>query len=203
MTNYHSSKKPWPHQLRALAAIDGHQSFALLMAMRTGKTKVLLDDFGRLEAANKVADLLVIAPAGVYRTWETAIADHIGPSLLPRLRVFTWAASLGAKGERELTKFLKASSPRILLMNVEALSGVDRARTLALDFVKNKPTMIAVDESTAIKTPSARRAKFICEKLGPLAKYRRILTGLIAPKSPLDVYMQFYFLNPNILGFKK
>lgn len=200
--NYQPAKPPWPHQVKALKAMEGRESFALLMAMRTGKTKTLLDDFGRLEASGKVNDLLVIAPAGVYRTWETAIGEHMAPSVLARMSVYTWAASDSGAKEDMLRAFLGArKGPRILLLNVEALSAVDRARKLALTFVRQRSTMIAVDESTTIKTPSARRAKFICNQLGPLASYRRILTGLIAPRSPLDVYMQFYFLDPNILGF--
>ena len=199
---YVSAKPPWKHQVQALKAMEGQEAFALLMAMRTGKTKTLLDDWARLEAEGKVNDLLVIAPAGVYRTWEAAIQEHLGPSVCARVSVFTWAASGGAEHDRMLGTFLGGKPrPRILLMNVEALSAVDRARKLALDFVKQRATMVAVDESTTIKTPSARRARFIAEKLAPLAKYRRILTGLIAPRSPLDVYMQFYFLDPNILGY--
>ena len=44
---------------------------------------------------------------------------------------------------------------------------------------------MAVDESTTIKTPTAKRTKAILN-LGKLAKYRRILTGSPVTKSPLD-----------------
>ena len=36
--------------------------------------------------------------------------------------------------------------------------------------------MMAIDESTTIKTPTAQRTKNII-RLGDLAKYRRIMTG--------------------------
>ncbi len=40
------------------------------------------------------------------------------------------------------------------------------------------------------------------EKLSPLARHRRILSGLPSPQSPLDLWMQFRFLDPSILGFR-
>jgi SNF2 family DNA or RNA helicase len=61
--------------------------------------------------------------------------------------------------------------------------------------------MIAVDESTIIKSPKAKRTKFINRTLAPRAVYRRILSGLPTPRSPLDLYCQFEFLHPSILGF--
>ena len=51
---------------------------------------------------------------------------------------------------------------------------------------------MAVDESTTIKTPTAKRTKAILN-LGKLAKYRRILTGSPVTKSPLDLYTQCGF----------
>ena len=62
--------------------------------------------------------------------------------------------------------------------------------------------MVAVDESTSIRNPKAKRTKYVVNKIGVPAAYRRTLTGLPNPKSPLDIYSQFEFLDPNILGFK-
>ena len=59
---------------------------------------------------------------------------------------------------------------------------------------------MAIDESTTIKTPTAKRTKAILA-LGGLAKYRRILTGSPVTKSPLDLYTQCGFLNEELLGF--
>ena len=44
---------------------------------------------------------------------------------------------------------------------------------------------MAIDESTTIKNPEAKRTKNIVT-LGKLATYRRILTGSPVTKSPLD-----------------
>jgi SNF2 family DNA or RNA helicase len=84
-------------------------------------------------------------------------------------------------------------------MNVEALS-TTKGLTFVRKFLSCHNTLIAVDESTTIKTPSAKRTKSIL-KLSELAKYRRILTGSPITKSPLDLYTQCGFLNEELLGF--
>jgi SNF2 family DNA or RNA helicase len=58
--------------------------------------------------------------------------------------------------------------------------------------------MMAVDESTTIKNPEAKRTKNIVS-LGVNAKYKRILTGSPVTKSPLDLYKQCEFLDPWLL----
>jgi SNF2 family DNA or RNA helicase len=203
VAEYQTKVKPYPHQLEALGRMNGRETFALLMAMRTGKTKVLLDNFGQLEANGEVSDLLVIAPAGVYRTWETAIREHVADTLLPRLVVHTWSS--GSKSQKtELLRqaFLTTDKPRVLLMNVEALSSVKSARQFCANFLRDRnKAMIAVDESTIIKTPRTERTKFILRELAPRAKFRRILSGLPTPRSPLDMYCQMEFLSPAILGY--
>ena len=58
---------------------------------------------------------------------------------------------------------------------------------------------MAIDESTTIKNPEAKRTKNICA-LGREASYTRILTGSPVTKSPLDLYKQCEFLLPGLLG---
>tara|TARA_Y100001973_G_scaffold94620_1_gene146894 strand:- start:27 stop:1043 length:1017 start_codon:yes stop_codon:yes gene_type:complete len=61
--------------------------------------------------------------------------------------------------------------------------------------------MMAIDESTTIKTPSAKRTKNIIN-LGRFARYRRIMTGSPITKNPLDLYSQCEFLDPWLLNFQ-
>jgi SNF2 family DNA or RNA helicase len=85
-------------------------------------------------------------------------------------------------------------------MNVEALStkkGVD----FAFKFLNSHNALMAIDESTTIKTPSAKRTKSIIS-LGKMAKYRRIMTGSPVTKNPLDLYTQCLYLDPYLLDFQ-
>ena len=58
--------------------------------------------------------------------------------------------------------------------------------------------MMVVDESTSIKGDSLRTEQVT--RLGGEADVRRIMTGLVSPNSPMDLYRQFYFLDWRILG---
>ena len=84
-------------------------------------------------------------------------------------------------------------------MNVEAFS-TKKGLEFATKFLNCHNTIMAIDESTTIKTPTAKRTKAILT-LGKLAKYRRILTGSPVTKSPLDLYTQCGFLDSFLLGF--
>ena len=67
-------------------------------------------------------------------------------------------------------------------------------------FMSCHNTLMAIDESTTIKTPSAKRTKNILN-LAKEAKYRRIMTGSPVTKNPLDLYSQCEFLSPWLLNF--
>jgi Mesyanzhinovviridae DNA helicase len=201
LMQYQSQRQPRAKQAEALSRLAGQQAFALQMEMRTGKTKVVIDDFGRLEAAGQVDDLVVIAPAGAYRPWAKEIVADASADLQARCQVHIWAARDKSKAKLEkLKKFSGFSGPRILLMNVEALSTVKTARELLLKYVTQRRCMGVIDESTTIRNPDSKRTKFILKEIAPKLTHKRILTGLIAPKSPLDLYCQFEFLDKRILG---
>jgi SNF2 family DNA or RNA helicase len=192
----------WKHQDKAINALNGTSAFALFMEMRTGKTKTILDEFGEDEAAGEIEQLLVIAPAGVYRTWETDAIKHMSDDLERRTMIGYWISGPTAAQRRELKTFMGYFGPRILLVNVEALSTVKAARELCKQFLEQAATTMIVDESTTIKNPTASRAEF-CLEVAPLARKRRILSGLPSPQSPLDLWSQFAFLDKAIIGFKK
>jgi SNF2 family DNA or RNA helicase len=194
-----------PHQLIGERKMRGRRAFALLMAMRTGKTKTAIDDFGEMESAGEVRDLLVLAPAGVYRTWHDEFDKHAGADLLDRARIHTWETGGGAGHARAATRFMAERDdrvPRIMLMNIEALSyKTAGARELAAEFVGHRHAEVIVDESTTIKSHATNRTKFVIRALRDAGSYRRILCGLPTPQSPLDLFGQFTFLDENILGY--
>lgn len=199
---YLPKRKADEFQSKALAKMRGKKYFALLMAMRMRKSKVLLDDFGEMELAGKVKDLLVIAPAGVYRTWIDVLKDDLSEDLKERILVHVWQSGSGKGLERDRKAFLaEKSGPRVLLMNIEALSRPGEARTFVKAFLDQRTNVVGVDEATRIKNKS-KRTDFINKHIKPLADYRRILSGLPTPRAPLDLFYQFEFLDWNILGFR-
>jgi hypothetical protein len=75
------------------------------MAMRTGKTKTTIDDFGEMELAGEVKDLLVLAPAGVYRTWKDQFEEHASEDLRSRALLHTWETKGGSVHDKALRNF--------------------------------------------------------------------------------------------------
>ena len=195
--NYKFKTKPYAHQLTALEKSWKKKVFAYFMEMGTGKTKVAIDNIAMLYDAGKINGVLIVAPKGVYKNWysqefPTHLAGHIKPvSVL-------WQAAINQKQQKELDKlFATGEDLHILIMNVEAFStkkGVD----FAAKFLNCHNTYMAIDESTTIKNPGAKRTKNIVG-LGKHAKYRRILTGSPVTKSPLDLYTQCQFLDEFLL----
>tara|TARA_R110000765_G_scaffold66669_2_gene129106 strand:- start:160 stop:1248 length:1089 start_codon:yes stop_codon:yes gene_type:complete len=84
-------------------------------------------------------------------------------------------------------------------MNVEAFS-TEKGTEFAKKFLRSHKSLVAIDESTTIKNPKAKRTKNITD-LSHLAKYRRIMTGSPVTKNPLDLYSQCEFLHPYLLDF--
>ncbi|HEX4439883.1 MAG TPA: hypothetical protein VH854_07410, partial [Thermoanaerobaculia bacterium] len=122
---YQPRLEPRDYQVEALDKMVGRRAFALLMRPRTGKTKVALDDFGRLEDAGDVDDLLVVAPAGVYLTWLDELDKQFTPEFRGCVAVHAWRSGRSwkkAKPSPELKEFLTVKGPRVFLVNVEALS---------------------------------------------------------------------------------
>ena len=88
---------------------------------------------------------------------------------------------------------------KIFTFNVEAFTSPKAVHWMEKILLSND-VMLVVDESTRIKTPGAKRTKLIT-KFGKQAKYKRILTGTPITKNAADVYAQFKFLDPQILGY--
>jgi hypothetical protein len=171
------------------------------MAMRTGKTKVLVDTWGKWIEAGRSSQMIYVAPGGVYRTFPAALALDFPADYLPRTLVWSSAAAHTKKYQEEVRAFLASEDLRLLVVNVEAIGPVRAVRDLIREFLKQRPdgTFGAVDESVIIKNLKADASKFLVGTVAPLCVARRILTGLISPKSPLDVYNQFRFIDPRIL----
>ena len=199
MSEYIFKTKPYEHQFKALKKSWDREFYGLFMEMGTGKSKVLIDEIASLYLRGKITAALIIAPKGVYRNWERGELPTHMPDQVPTL-VAAWKApsEMSKKDKEDLKNILIPNGKlRILLMNVEAFSST-KGTKYAAQFLHKSSALMAVDESTTIKTPSASRTKNVL-RVGGLAKYRRIMTGSPVTKNPLDIFSQLEFLSPTIL----
>lgn len=210
-SDYLYKTKPYEHQAKAFMLSRDETEYGYLMEMGTGKTKTTIDVASWLWSQGRINFFLISAPNDVHRNWITReIPPHM-PDWVPR-RTCIWSANMKAADWEDFWSLFDPDfiGLRILSVNHDAFSAGERFwKTASKD--KTRPrfgtaiTMImnsfkvlfAVDESSKIKTPGARRAQRHCT-IGKKALYRRILTGTLG--GPLEAYMQFNFLNPEILG---
>ena len=197
--DYKFKTKPYAHQLTALEKSWNRETYAYFMEMGTGKTKVLIDNVAMLYDKGKVNGALIIAPKGVVGTWyNQEIPTHL-PDHVENVTIL-WQSNINKKQLTKLESLFEVEeSLHILVMNVEALSTTKGAE-FAAKFLRCHETLMAIDESTTIKNPSAKRTKNIIN-LSESAKYRRIMTGSPVTKNPLDLYSQCKFLSPWLLDF--
>ena len=196
---YKFKTKPYDHQVTALEKSWDKEEYAYFMEMGTGKSKVLVDNIAMLYDKGKINGALIIAPKGVYRNWfRQEIPNHLPCHIDHHVSIWTATTSKAKDKEYQLL-FETGFDLHILIMNVEAFS-TKKGLEFATKFLNCHNSLMAVDESTTIKTPSAKRTKAILN-LGKMAKYRRILTGSPVTKSPLDLYTQCGFLDGYLLGF--
>ena len=193
---YKFKTKPYEHQRDALKKCWNKEAFAIFAEMGTGKTKIALDNACILYNQGKIDRLLVVAPKGAYMTWfDQEIPTHV-PDYVEK-KVVIWKQSTSQKYMSELRSMMNNNFElKIMIMNVEAFS-TKKGYQFAKLFLIGKSMMI-IDESTTIKNPKAKRTKAIL-KLGKDTKYRRILTGSPVTRSPMDLWSQMDFLNPEIL----
>ncbi len=192
--------KPWHHQKKAFVLSRDRKAFALFMEMRTGKSRVIIDTSCWNFINGKIRQVLIVAPNSVKTNWVTDELPAHMPEYIPWVAA-AWTPSARKADRARLDEVLNIEDARMryLVMNVEAFSS-EKGRLVASKFVKSAPTLMAVDESTRIKTPGAARTRAIIA-IGKHAVMRRILTGTPATQGPLDTWAQGLFLDPEILGF--
>jgi superfamily II DNA or RNA helicase len=158
--NYKFKTKPYDHQMTALEKSWNKETYAYFMEMGTGKTKVLIDNLAMLYDKGKVNGALIVAPKGVVGTWSNnELPTHL-PDHIENVTVL-WQANITKKQQEDLdTLFEQGESLHILIMNVEAFS-TTKGVEFAEKFLSCHNTLMAIDESTTIKTPLLRELKIL------------------------------------------
>jgi len=197
---YPFKTRPYAHQREVWELSNKKDEFALFMDMGTGKSKVIIDTIAYLYDQGRIDSALIIAPKGTYQNWtRNEIPTHMPDHIV--IKTAAWSAAPKKEQAKDLEKIgFSSNDLRILVMNVEAFSTA-KGTKFAEHFMRVAGScMMVIDESTTIKNPKAKRTKNLV-RIGQHAKYRRILTGEPVTRSPLDLYAQFQFLNPHLLGF--
>jgi hypothetical protein len=199
----------YQHQVTAYERLQRHNYYALIMEQGTGKSRPVIDDWlSRIEQGT-IDDLVVMAPKGCYMNWIISSEDEpsefdkwVPEEWKSKIYKAPWVSSGTRAQDKAITDLLYAQGPRFLCMNIEALNRPGAARMYLAKFVEGRRVIGVVDESTTIAHEEAARTKFLLREMSLKFTARRILSGLVAPESPMDLYSQYAYLDWRILGQK-
>lgn len=195
---------PFNHQRNIFEQTRDYQYYALFWEMGTGKSKVVIDTAQWLFVNEKIDSIIITAEKGYYLNWILNEFPTHWPEHLP-VRVTVWSSYTTKAKKDELANGLVPVPGvlDILIVNIESLSGKNMGGSKYTEQFRDahSSTMMVVDESTTIKSPTAGRTKQ-CIAIGKRCQYRRILTGTPITQSPIDLFAQCEFLKLGVTGFK-
>lgn len=188
---------PMTHQTTALAVMAGKRRFALGPEQGTGKTWITLADVEEWFRAGKVNALLVVTLNGVHDNW---VLKEIPAHLEVPHRAVAWVSGAGKKAMAKIESILRVPEGElaILTMNIEGINTI-KGNALVKEFMRRYRVYMAMDESQIIKNPGSKAHKTAVE-LGDSAVVKRILSGTLVADKPLDLFGQYEFLGPGLLG---
>jgi len=197
--DYAFKRDPMDHQRRAFALSRDQEAFGLFMEQGTGKTKVTIDTACHLYLKKKIDAMIVVAwPNGVHRNW---VDYELPVDMSVPYQAEYWSGNYKAKFRQEAFAALLATKDclRVMTFNVEAFVA-EGAQELMLKMLGQWRCLLVIDQSASIKNPQAKRTKFLIDKCSTLAKFRRVLDGAPVAEGADELYSQFKFLDPMIIG---
>lgn len=185
--------KPYKHQQIAcdfaIPKLKSEGCAALLMDMGLGKSFTSIAIIGHLFQEALIERVLVVCPTSIINVWEKEISKFADYDY----NVESITGSTMSKRKAKLISLTHKQGLKVAIINYEATWRMEKELNVY------KPDMIICDESQKIKNPSASQSKTL-HRLGAKANYKMILTGTPVQNSPMDIFSQWKFLDPNIFG---
>lgn len=195
-TWYKFKVEPRPYQHDGLAKLYPLKAAAYHMDRGTGKSMMLIHVASARRTEGKIGALLLVCRLSTRRNWLAEIEKH---SPIP------WNVRLPESDRpKEWAKWIRGVEKLdfpVIIIGTESLSHPKgKIFEWAQWFMRHtvKP-MMAIDESHHFSSHKAIRSDRVVE-LGAQAEYRAALTGTPMSTGPMNLYMQFEFLDTDIIG---
>lgn len=189
---YKFNSDPYAHQMVALKKHYPCDEAAILFEQGLGKTFTSINLTTAWRMADQIDSVIVICPSSIKLVWQNELDEHCP---LPTQRHVLTAGKYKAVDD-----FIENKTDfQWLVVGIEGLSQ-GKAFDYVERFALSRRCAIIIDESSRIKTPGKTRTDR-CIKLGSLSKKRIILSGTSITQGIEDLYCQYKFLNPSIIGF--
>lgn len=193
--NYKKSElkyDPMDHQIRMFDRVWNLKAAAWFAKMGTGKTYAAIHLSCARYLANQIDAVMIISPATLRRTWKKELKKY---ATVP-YDFFIHENSPVYEGWR------KVSNPGVLPVLAVSVEGLGVSESLyesACSFLVGRRVLLICDESSRIKNPQAKRTDRAIT-MGAAAEYRIILNGTPIALGIHDLFSQYEFLDPNIIG---
>lgn len=185
--------EPYDHQRAQWLLTRDLPSYGYFWEMGTGKTKVMLDVAAWLYSTGQIDGVCIVTLKGVHANWIVKeIPEHLA---VEKYKAAYWVSH---RVEGNMKGILKYPGLAIASLNFDVISNEKgRGYKFLQQFLRERRTLLLVDESHGIKTPSASRTRALL-RVRKSAKFKRIATGTSSPNGPLDLFAQFKFLSDRI-----
>jgi hypothetical protein len=188
---YPFKTEPLPHQRRALDKGYSLRSFAIFMDTQTGKSKTAIDLCAAHRMEGGLTAIMILVKLSLRKNWLHQFNLHC-----PLPFDFYMPFSDDERGFRRWLD--QPHDLKVMAVGWESLSA-GRMFDFTKRFMMQPKVGVIGDETTYIAGHKAIRSKRAVE-LGGQAEYRYALTGTPILEGPLNLFMQFEYLDPNVIG---
>ena len=184
--------KPYEYQdnaaVMAIRILREHSFLALFGEVGTGKTKIIIDSF--INQRDVLNHMVVVCPKSLFGTWEKEIARH---SDVHGFNVIRWDNIKKIKSTAASIETMLSRSGYIFIINIESFQFANTIIDKLMFDLSAKPSLLVLDESVKIQTPSAIRTKNAIKYASQFFQ-KVIMTGTDISSGPQALYSQFMFL---------
>ena len=187
---FEHQKKAFRFVLRLYGMEDGtvrSTGAALLMQMGTGKSFVSIAVAGWMYEHGKIKRLLIVCPLSITGVWQDELNKYAAFSF----SLVVLAGTL-AKKRKQLAE-LPADGLQVVVINYESAWRMEK------ELLAYHADMIICDEGHKLKEGRTAQSKGM-HHLGDKAAYRLLLTGTVITNREIDVFSQYFFVEPEVFG---
>ena len=196
---------PLPVQNAAYDHLWGLNHFCLSCEVGLGKAKMIADIAGMLFHEERITGCLAVMPPSILYNFKNEMLKHCAVPV--DIEVLDYGTKRGREAYQKLLhqdgrlKVLIVAVSRMWKKDKIDKKNYDRGPGVELSkaFMLMHDSLMAIDESHIIK--NAEKVQYEnCRYLADYAKNRLIATGTMSSRKVLDMYAQYDFLSPEILG---
>lgn len=194
----------YKHSRRVLDKKWGQKAFALHHDMGTAKTRTEIDYACALRMDGKIDAMLVMVKLSGRRNW---LEQFNGPMSVGGVLYAEGWAPIPASvylpytdDPRGFDRWLSSSHDfKVMVVGLESLSQGRMPEMVERFLLRAGRVYGAIDESHLIANHKSIRSEHVYD-FRSLCEYRDTMTGTPISKAPLDLYGQFEWLDPDIIG---